>query len=124
MEEKKRGFTKENVSNLFRWEKSDWWWAIFFIFLLFSAYGYYRDVEKAKEVYDEVCVRECLLNKYVAEFQKENPNLQISNCDVETMTCVVSGVVDEGFWKKMNMSDDFNDFGINISINETEVELG
>jgi len=50
-----KGFNKENLKKLFKFEWRDLIWVVFFIFLLLSIYGYKKDIEVCRDVLINPC---------------------------------------------------------------------
>ncbi len=57
---------------LFRWGKGDLLWAIIFVLLLFSVYGYMRDTALCREIVKDPC-NYCIIEQYNERAKKSMP---------------------------------------------------
>lgn len=58
MNEKNKQISSRGIHNwkkALKFNKSDWFWSIFFILLFFSAYGYWKDIQICGEIIKNPC---------------------------------------------------------------------
>jgi hypothetical protein len=85
-----KGPTKENLRKLFKWDKGDLFWLIFFALLFFLIYSYYTETLDCREIINDQCYKACKVNEFSTEFNIQHSHIKVS-CD-EDGNCIFSGV--------------------------------
>jgi Zn/Cd-binding protein ZinT len=117
-EEIDRGFKKDNVKKLFKWEGTkEIMWILFILLMLFIGWAYNSETKSCRSMQTTDCFKQCSFKEAVEKIRLENPTLSFQ-CNNNTLTCDFSGV-EEGGLKKFIEGDTITNTSTNNSLSDT-----